>query len=119
MSKIKEARSKLGLTQQQLAELTGIPFRSIQNWEGGQRSCPEYVERLLLEKLERMQAPEPERAETGIFLIYRDSLDDAATIEGYIEGTGAEAETYCEEYNKSCKYYWEEITYEKLKKLNK
>lgn len=119
MSRIKEARSRLGLTQQQLAELTGIPFRSIQNWEGGQRSCPEYVERLLLEKLERMQAPEPERAETSIFLIYRDGMYEAATVEGYIEGTEEEADAYCAEYNKGCKYYWEEVTYEKLKRLNK
>ena len=52
MSKIKEERLKLGLTQQQLAELTGIPFRTIQNWEGGQRKCPEYVEKLLVFYLE-------------------------------------------------------------------
>ena len=52
MSKIKEERIKLGLTQHQLAELTGIPFRTIQNWEGGQRKCPDYVEKLLLFYLE-------------------------------------------------------------------
>ena len=52
MSKIKEERLKLGLTQHQLAELTGIPFRTIQNWEGGQRKCPDYVEKLLLFYLE-------------------------------------------------------------------
>ena len=52
MSKIKEERLKLGLTQQQLADLTGIPFRTIQNWEGGQRKCPDYVEKLLLFYLE-------------------------------------------------------------------
>ena len=46
--RIKEARLKLNLTQQQLADLTGIPFRTIQNWEGGQRKCPEYVEKLLI-----------------------------------------------------------------------
>lgn len=52
MSKIREERTKLGLTQHQLAELTGIPFRTIQNWEGGQRKCPDYVEKLLLFYLE-------------------------------------------------------------------
>lgn len=52
MNKIKEERIKLGLTQHQLAELTGIPFRTIQNWEGGQRKCPDYVEKLLLFYLE-------------------------------------------------------------------
>ena len=48
MNKIKSERIRLGLTQHQLSELTGIPFRTIQNWETGQRKCPEYVERLLL-----------------------------------------------------------------------
>ena len=54
MNKIKDKRIALGLTQHQLAELTDIPFRTIQNWETGQRKCPEYVERLLLEKLDRL-----------------------------------------------------------------
>lgn len=49
---IRDARIQHGLTQQQLADLTGIPFRTIQNWEGGQRKCPDYVERLLLFYLE-------------------------------------------------------------------
>ena len=52
MNKIKDKRIKLGLTQQQLADLTGIPFRTIQNWKTGQRKCPEYVEKLLLFYLE-------------------------------------------------------------------
>jgi DNA-binding transcriptional regulator YiaG len=49
---IKNVRIKYNLTQQQLSDLTGIPHRTIQNWEGGQRKCPEYVERLLLFYLE-------------------------------------------------------------------
>lgn len=53
MKSIKTERIRLGLTQHQLANLTGIPFRTIQNWEGGQRKCPDYVERLVLEKLEQ------------------------------------------------------------------
>lgn len=51
MSKIKDARIKLGLTQHQFADLTGVPFRTIQNWENGVTKCPDYVERLLLEWL--------------------------------------------------------------------
>ena len=54
MKSIKTERIRLGLTQHQLADLTGIPFRTIQNWETGQRKCPEYVEKLVLEKLQRM-----------------------------------------------------------------
>lgn len=52
MSKIKTERLRLGLTQQQLADLLGIPFRTIQNWEGGINKCPDYVERLILDKLQ-------------------------------------------------------------------
>ena len=50
---IKEARIKHGLTQQQLSNMTGIPKRSIENWETGLRSCPEYVERMVVEHLEQ------------------------------------------------------------------
>ena len=56
--KIKDERLKLGLTQQQMADLTGIPFRTIQNWEGGQRKCPEYVEKLLLFYLQHITQKE-------------------------------------------------------------
>lgn len=48
MSKIKEAREKVHLTQQGLAKLVGIPKRSIENWEGGQRTPPAYVEKLII-----------------------------------------------------------------------
>lgn len=54
MNPIKDARIRYGLTQHQLAELTGIPHRTIQNWEGGQRKCPDYVEKLILEKLDML-----------------------------------------------------------------
>ncbi len=55
MNTIKSKRIELGLTQTQLSELTGIPFRTIQNWEGGQRKCPDYVEKLLLFYLEHIE----------------------------------------------------------------
>ena len=54
MKTIKSERIRLGLTQQQLAEITGVPFRTIQNWEGGQRKCPDYVEKMILDKLNQM-----------------------------------------------------------------
>jgi transcriptional regulator with XRE-family HTH domain len=34
---LKRARERAGLTQQALAERTGLPLRSIQNWEQGHR----------------------------------------------------------------------------------
>lgn len=50
---IRHARMKYGLTQQQLADITGIPHRTIQNWEGGQRKCPEYVTNMVLDLLDQ------------------------------------------------------------------
>jgi DNA-binding transcriptional regulator YiaG len=52
MNTIKELRTKYKLTQKQLSQITEIPLRTIENWEGGQRKCPPYVEKLLTFYLE-------------------------------------------------------------------
>ncbi len=52
---IKEARKAAGLTQQGVSDLLGIPRRTIQDWECGKRVPPEWVERLIVEKLESMK----------------------------------------------------------------
>ena len=51
----KEARKATNMTQQQLAELTLIPFRTIQQWEGGQRTPPPYVQRFVLNELKSLK----------------------------------------------------------------
>ena len=53
MNPIKEARQKAGLTQKQLATLTGIPKRTIEDWEGGRRKCPDYVTDMVLGKIKQ------------------------------------------------------------------
>lgn len=53
----------------------------------------------------------------NIYLIYKDSCDDACTIIGYIEGTSEDADKYCDEYNKNVNYEYEEIYWMKLEKL--
>lgn len=45
---IRQARNLLGLTQSQIFD---VPVRTIQNWEGGQRECPAYVERLVIQEM--------------------------------------------------------------------
>jgi DNA-binding XRE family transcriptional regulator len=55
MNEIKAARKRLGMTQQQLADTLGIPKRTIENWEGGVRTPPEWVMKLVLEKMESMK----------------------------------------------------------------
>lgn len=44
---IKEIRQLTGLSAKAFGERYGIPHRTIQNWEEGQRKCPDYVIRLL------------------------------------------------------------------------
>ena len=50
--KIRAARKKAGLTQQQLAEHYGIALRTVEAWERGLRKPPEYALPLLLRCLE-------------------------------------------------------------------
>jgi DNA-binding transcriptional regulator YiaG len=39
------------MTQTAFGDYFGIPMRTIQNWEGGQRECPEYLLDLMRYKL--------------------------------------------------------------------
>lgn len=48
---IKELRESSGMTQKAFSEYFGIPKRSIENWEGGKRECPEYLLALIEYKL--------------------------------------------------------------------
>ena len=50
---IKELRASTGMTQQQFADYFNIPKRSIENWEGEKRTCPEYLVELIEYKLEK------------------------------------------------------------------
>lgn len=55
---IKEARKQAGLTQAEMSKKFGIPVRTISNWESGSRKCIDYVERLIIEKLQSMNIPQ-------------------------------------------------------------
>lgn len=44
---VRQMRELLGASQTSFGDRYGIPMRSIQNWENGERSCPDYVLRLL------------------------------------------------------------------------
>ena len=48
----KELRQKSGMTQQQFAEYFGIPKRTIEDWERGERKCNDYLIELMAYKLE-------------------------------------------------------------------
>ena len=52
MNDIKALRAATGLTQKAFAELTGIPKRTIEQWESGRRNPPDYLIKLLAYYLE-------------------------------------------------------------------
>lgn len=57
---IKEIRTKYRLTQQKMSDLTGIPRRTIQNWEGGQNECAPYIPQMVDTLLEALLKGERE-----------------------------------------------------------
>lgn len=46
---VREIRSLTGLTQAAFCARFCIPKRTLENWEGGKRSCPDYVRLMLAE----------------------------------------------------------------------
>lgn len=48
---VKELRERSGMTRPQFAEYFGIPYRTVQDWELGNRKCPEYLLALMEYKL--------------------------------------------------------------------
>lgn len=50
---IKEMRASTKMTQKAFAEYLNIPLRTIENWESGQRTPPEYVIELIKYKIEK------------------------------------------------------------------
>ena len=48
---IKEAREQQGMSRQNLSDWLEIPYRTLTNWENGERSCPAYIEKLIVEKI--------------------------------------------------------------------
>lgn len=50
---INDARRAAGLSIKALSELLGAPYRTVQNWCDGKRTPPEWLQRLIVEKIER------------------------------------------------------------------
>ena len=44
---IKELREQTGMNRREFSEYTKIPVRTLEDWEAGKRTPPEYVPRLL------------------------------------------------------------------------
>ena len=49
----KELRIASGMSRPQFAEYFGIPYRTVQSWDLGDRDCPEYLFQLMEYKLRK------------------------------------------------------------------
>ena len=49
--RIKELRESTGMSRKEFSEHTGIPVRTLEDWEAGRRTPPEYIPRLLAYQL--------------------------------------------------------------------
>ena len=45
--KIRELRESIGLTRKEFSAHVGIPVRTLEDWEAGRRTPPEYIPRLI------------------------------------------------------------------------
>lgn len=52
---LKATRKDAGLTQRTLAEEAQIPRRTIEDWETGKMTPPDYVQRLVLDWIRRRE----------------------------------------------------------------
>ncbi len=59
--RFKAARKAAGLTQEGMFTTMDIPRRTVQDWERGLKIPPEYVQRLVLEKLGSMKEEKEEK----------------------------------------------------------
>lgn len=48
---IEEARKQKGMSRREVSEWLEIPYRTLSNWETGVRSCPHYIEKLIVDKI--------------------------------------------------------------------
>lgn len=51
MQTLKELRTSSGMSRPQFCEYFEIPYRTIQDWELGNRKCPDYLVKLMEYKL--------------------------------------------------------------------
>jgi len=52
---IQIAREEKGLSRAEFSRIFEIPYRTAQDWELNNSKCPIYLEKLILEKLEKIE----------------------------------------------------------------
>lgn len=94
--RIKEYRIKAELTQEELANICEVPLSTIKNWERGTRKCPNYVEKFIVERLQKIIEKNEKQTLLKIiqnaYKIYKDTGIDLSVFifPGYELGTWKE-----------------------------
>lgn len=84
---IKEAREATGMNIKEASELLGVPYRTWQNWELGLRICPDYVERLIVEKLMQEEKKVMSSKERDIKVLMADRCTEKEAVKFLETGT--------------------------------
>ena len=58
---IKELRESINMTRKEFSEHTGIPVRTLEDWEAARRTPPEYIPRLISYQLKYEELVKEER----------------------------------------------------------
>lgn len=53
MSQIKDARERAGISIDQLSKLVQMPVKTLEAFEEGTKSCPAYIENLIVQKIKQ------------------------------------------------------------------
>lgn len=99
---IKEIRTKANMTQKEFAKYFGISQRTIENWDSGRRTPPEYVVELIKYKAEKERL--------GMLKLV---LKDEGREEILTEGTLGELVEYLKDNYKIFDFIWEGIAEER------
>lgn len=77
---VKELREALKMNITRFAEFTGIPYRTLQNWEREERQCPSYVLAMLNEQIRPYIESFDLTYKRYTWLVHEESGDDAEEL---------------------------------------
>lgn len=98
---IKNIRLRANMTQKEFAEYFGISQRTIENWDSGRRTPPDYVVELIKYKAEKERL--------GMLKLV---LNDEGQEEVLVEGTLEEITTWLEDNYNIFDFIWEGVVEE-------
>ena len=62
---IKELRESIGMSRKEFSEHTGIPVRTLEDWEAARRTPPEYIPRLIAYQLKYEELMKEKEGKNG------------------------------------------------------